>query len=68
VFYLGSGIGIWGLPKLREISVDKSYDYGLYVAAGILLASALLMAFMPKYRFGVAHTPAPTGSPAAQQA
>jgi MFS family permease len=68
VFYLGSGIGIWGLPKLREISVDKSYDYGLYVAAAILLASALLMAFMPKYRFGVAHTAAPAGSPAPQQA
>jgi MFS family permease len=68
VFYLGSGIGIWGLPKLREISVDKSYDHGLYVAAAILLASALLMAFMPKYRFAVAQAPAPTGTPAAQQA
>jgi sugar phosphate permease len=56
VFYLGSGIGIWALPKLRELSIDKSYDNGLYAAAAILLVSAVLMAFMPKYRFGVAQT------------
>ena len=68
VFYLGSGIGIWGLPKLREISVDKSYDHGLYVAAAILIASALLMAFMPKYRFAVAKAAEPAGTPATQQA
>lgn len=68
VFYLGSGIGIWGLPKLREISADGSYDNGLYVAAAILLASAVLMAFMPKYRFAVAHAPVPAGTPATQQA
>jgi MFS family permease len=67
VFYLGSAVGIWGLPKLRELSADLSYDNGLYVAAVILFASAILMAFMPRYRFGVGHSAAePTGAPATQ--
>lgn len=56
VFYLGSAVGIWGLPKLRELSADLSYDNGLYVAAAILLASAVLMAFMPAYRYAAGHT------------
>jgi MFS family permease len=69
VFYLGSGIGIWGLPKLRELSADLSYDNGLYAAAVILFASAILMAFMPRYRYAVGHAaPSPAGEPAAQQA
>lgn len=51
VFYLGSAVGIWGLPKLREMSADLSYDNGLYAAAAILLTSAVLMAFMPNYRY-----------------
>jgi len=51
VFYLGSAVGIWGLPKLREMSADLSYDNGLYVAALILVASAILMTFMPQYRY-----------------
>src|SRR5690606_38717570 len=50
VFYLGSAVGIWGLPKLREMSADLSYDNGLYVAAAILIASAILMTFIPAYR------------------
>jgi MFS family permease len=56
VFYLGSAIGIWGLPKLRELSADLSYDNGLYAAAAILLASAILMAFMPGYRYAAGHS------------
>jgi MFS family permease len=69
VFYLGSAVGIWGLPKLRELSVDLSYDKPLYAAAAILLASAVLMAFMPKYRYAAGHTVAASaGTPAAQQA
>lgn len=56
VFYLGSAVGIWGLPKLRELSADLSYDNGLYAAAAILLASAVLMAFMPKYRYAAGST------------
>jgi MFS family permease len=69
VFYLGSAVGIWGLPKLREASADLSYDNGLYAAAVILLASAVLMLFMPRYRYAAGHTatqPA-AGTPATQQ-
>src|SRR5688572_28534745 len=69
VFYLGSAVGIWGLPKLREASADLSYDNGLYAAALILLASAVLMLFMPRYRYAAGHTatqPA-AGTPATQQ-
>ncbi len=51
VFYLGSAVGIWAMPKLREMSADLSYDNGLYAAAAILVTSAVLMAFMPKYRY-----------------
>ena len=67
VFYLGSGIGIWGLPKIRELS-GNNYDNGLYAAAVILFASAILMAFMPKYRFGVGLAAQPAGTPAPQRA
>jgi MFS family permease len=67
VFYLGSGIGIWALPKIRELS-GNNYDNGLYAAAVILFASAILMAFMPKYRFGVGHVAQPAGAPATQTA
>jgi MFS family permease len=66
VFYLGSGIGIWALPKIRELS-GNNYDNGLYVAAAILLASAVLMSFMPKYRYDVGHRAEPiAGTPATQ--
>jgi MFS family permease len=65
LFYLGSGIGIWGLPKIRELS-GNNYDNGLYVAAAILVASAVLMTFMPKYRYGAGHTAAPAATPAPQ--
>jgi MFS family permease len=69
VFYLGSAVGIWGLPKLRELSADLSYDNGLYAAAVILLASAVLMAFMPKYRYAAGHSAAPpAAAPAPQRA
>jgi sugar phosphate permease len=69
VFYLGSAIGIYGLPKLRELSADLSYDNGLYAAAAILLASAVLMAYMPKYRYAAGHGTEPSrAAGAAQQA
>jgi MFS family permease len=51
VFYLGSGLGITGLAWIRQSSADQSYDNGLYVAATILVASAILLAFMPQYRY-----------------
>ena len=69
VFYLGSAVGIYGLPKLRELSVDQSYDNGLYAAAAILFVSAILMAFMPRYRYAAGHAAQPSsGAAAAQQA
>ncbi len=48
-FYLGSGLGITGLAWLRQ--TFGSYDEGLFVAAGVLVASALLLTALPKYRF-----------------
>jgi MFS family permease len=67
VFYLGSAVGIYGLPKLRELSSDLSYDNGLYAAALILFASAILMAFMPKYRYAAGHSAEPSAAAAAAQ-
>jgi MFS family permease len=49
VFYLGSGLGITGLAWLRQRTGD--YDLGLFVAAAILVASALIMIRLPRYRF-----------------
>jgi MFS family permease len=49
VFYLGSGLGIVGLAWCRQ--TFGNYDTGLFIAAGILVASALLMLVMPGYRF-----------------
>jgi len=63
VFCLGSAVGIWGMPKLREMTADLSYDNGLYAAAAILLASAILMAFMPAYRYAAGHVAETTPSP-----
>lgn len=61
-------ISIWGLPKLRALSTRVSYDNGMYVAAAILLGSAVLMSFMPKYRHGAGHVAEPAaGTPLAQQ-
>lgn len=68
VFYLGSAVGIWGLPKLREMSADLSYDNGLYAAAAILVAAAILMAFMPKYRYAAGAPESAVNAPAAQSA
>jgi MFS family permease len=49
VFYLGSGLGITGLAWIREVS--GSYQTGLYTAAVVLVTSAILLIFLPKYRF-----------------
>ncbi len=64
VFYLGSGLGITGLAWIRQISSDQSYDNGLYVAAVVLVSSAVLLAFLPRYRYyagdeAAAHRPVP---------
>jgi MFS family permease len=65
VFYLGSGLGITGLAWIRQVSADQSYDNGLYAAAVVLVSSAILLAFMPKYRYAVGAEAAP---PAGAQA
>jgi MFS family permease len=56
VFYLGSGLGIVGLAKLREMF--GNYNAGLFIAAGVLVASAVLMVVMPAYRFRTSAEPA----------
>jgi hypothetical protein len=50
------------------MSADLSYDNGLYAAAAILLVSAVLMSFMPKYRYAAGHSAAPAAGPAPQRA
>ena len=49
VFYLGSGLGIAGIAWFRQ--TFGNYNNGLFVAAGVLVASAVLMVLLPAYRF-----------------
>jgi MFS family permease len=49
VFYLGSGLGIAGIAWFRQ--TFGNYNNGLFVAAGVLVASAILMVLLPEYRF-----------------
>src|SRR5262245_16384261 len=49
VFYLGSGLGITGLAWMHQVS--GNYNTGLYTAAAVLVTSAILLVFLPKYRF-----------------
>ena len=49
VFYLGSGLGIYGLSLSRQ--TFGNYDTGLFVAAGVLATCAVLVSFLPQYRF-----------------
>jgi MFS family permease len=49
VFYLGSGLGITGLAWIRQLT--GNYHVGLYIAAGVLVSSAILLILLPKYRF-----------------
>ena len=68
VFYLGSGLGISGLAWIRQASANHSYNNGLYAAAVVLVISAILLAFMPNYRFKAgaeAQQAEPKPSPAA---
>jgi MFS family permease len=59
VFYLGSGFGITGLAWCRQ--TFGNYNTGLFISAGVLVSSALLMTLLPAYRFR-------TGSERAAQA
>ncbi len=49
LFYLGSGLGITGLAWLRQHF--GNYEIGLWVAAAVLVASALLLSLLPAYRY-----------------
>jgi len=49
VFYLGSGLGIAGLAWCRQHF--GNYNVGLFIAAGVLVSSAVLMVLLPAYRF-----------------
>jgi hypothetical protein len=64
VFYLGSGLGIAGLAWFRQYF--GNYDMGLFVAAGVLFGSALLMVLLPAYRFRTGSEPVARAA-AAQQ-
>jgi MFS family permease len=66
VFYLGSGLGIVGLAWARQTFGD--YDNGLFIAAGILTASAILLSFMPRYRYEAGAETPPQAAPAPQNA
>jgi MFS family permease len=64
VFYLGSGLGITALAWIRQIS--GTYDTGLFIAAAILVTSAILLIFLPRYRFHAGSEAQVHGTPAAQ--
>ena len=64
VFYLGSGLGIAGLAWCRQHF--GNYNTGLFIAAGVLLSSALLMVLMPAYRFRTGAEPAVKAAAAPQ--
>jgi len=58
MFYVGSGLGIMGLAQSRQTFGD--YDTGLYIAAGVLIACATILSFLPRYRFGAGGAQAAT--------
>ena len=66
VFYLGSGLGIYGLSQSRQTFGD--YDTGLFIAAGVLVASAVLVWFLPKYRYEAGTQPQLTATGTPQRA
>jgi hypothetical protein len=55
VFYLGSGLGIAGIAWFHQ--TYGNYNNGLFVAAGVLVASALFMILLPAYRFRTGFQP-----------
>jgi MFS family permease len=64
VFYLGSGLGIVGLAWCRQNF--GNYNTGLFIAAGVLLASAALMVVLPTYRFRTGAEPVTQAAAAVQ--
>jgi sugar phosphate permease len=66
VFYLGSGIGISAFARLHDSY--GNYHAALYAAAGVLVASAILLVMMPRYRYTVGADAVATAEPAPQSA
>jgi MFS family permease len=67
VFYLGSGIGINAFARLHD--AYGNYHAALYAAAGVLVASAIVLVLLPKYRYTVgADAAAAAAAPAPQNA
>jgi hypothetical protein len=64
VFYLGSGLGIAGLAWCRQHF--GNYNTGLFIAAGVLVSSALLLAVLPAYRFRTGAEPIASTTTAAE--
>jgi len=66
VFYLGSGIGIYAFARLHD--AYGNYHAALYAAAGVLIASAVLLVLLPKYRYSVGADAALPAAPTPQSA
>src|SRR5499427_4003980 len=64
VFYLGSGLGIAGLAWCRQ--QFGNYNTGLFIAAGVLVSSAILLALLPAYRFRTGSEPIASTTTAAE--
>jgi len=66
VFYLGSGIGIYAFARLHD--AYGNYHAALYAAAGVLVASAVVLLLLPKYRYAVGTDVAAPAAPVVQSA
>lgn len=66
VFYLGSGIGIYAFARLHD--TFGNYHAALYTAAGVLIASAVVLVLLPRYRYGVGAHIAVPATPSPQRA
>jgi MFS family permease len=66
VFYLGSGLGITGLAY--SFQRTGNYRLGLYIAAGVLVTSFVLLFFLPRYRFTAGAQPQTQPAAAPQRA
>jgi MFS family permease len=64
IFYLGSGLGITALAWIREAA--GNYDTGMFISAGILVSSAVLLVFLPKYRYAAGSEAGVDAVPAAE--
>jgi MFS family permease len=66
VFYLGSGIGINAFASLHD--AYGNYHAALYAAAGVLVASAVVLLLLPKYRYSVGARDTASTAPTPQNA